>query len=95
MTKLEKKSQNTNRTLLRLEDKLIELGYKKLDWSRIYYVKQIKEFIEINIVVSYNCKKIENYYIDATIENEEDYKAVDQAFKRMNKDLEVLRQCQD
>ena len=76
---------------MRLEEKLIELGYKKLDWSRVYYIKQIKESIEINIVVSYNCKKIEYYYIEAIIENDEDYKAVEQAFKILNKDLEKLK----
>lgn len=77
--------------MIKLKEKLIELGYKKLDWSRIYYVKRIKESIEINIVVSYNCKKIEYYYIESIIENDKDYKAVVQAFKTMQKDLEILK----
>lgn len=81
--------------MITLKEKLIELGYKKLDWSRVYYIKQIKESIEINIVVSYNCRKIENYYIDATIENKEDYKAVEQAFDVMQKDLEELKNYEE
>lgn len=81
--------------MIKLKEKLIELGYKKLDWSRLYYVKRIKESIEINIVVSYNCKKVDYYYIEATIADDKDYKAVVQAFKRMKKDLEELKQCQD
>lgn len=47
MTKLEEKSQNTNRTLLRLEQKLIELGYEYVTNGSIdnvkTYIKNVDE----------------------------------------------------
>lgn len=81
--------------MIKLEEKLIELGYKKLDWARVYFIKRIKDFIEINIVVDRDCEQIESYYIESYIADDKDYKTLTQAFKRMKKDLEELKQCQD
>ena len=59
MTKLEEKSQNTNRTLLRLEEKLIELGYEMNMFG--YYQKR-----DINILINKERNKI--YEKDCCIE---------------------------
>ena len=95
MTKLEEKSQNTNRTLLKLEEKLIELGYEMNMFG--YYQKR-----DINILINKERNKI--YEKDCCIEvsipikSRNDIQALkdnipnyDEQLRIMWKDLEVLK----
>lgn len=91
MTKLEEKSQNTNRTLLRLEEKLEELGYIQ-DCQTVYiYFKHTK----IGTIYAYLNKDRTkcDLQLDSIepINNEEELNSLFQAYNTMKKDLEELK----
>lgn len=83
------KSQNTNRTLLRLEEKLIELGYTQEDYlTNIYYKFIGNIYIFIN---AYNLNKSGVEYPMMTYTKQEHIDNLQQAFNVMQKDLEELK----
>ena len=91
MTKLEEKSQNTNRTLLRLEEKLEELGYTE-DCQTVYiYFKHTK----ICTIYAYlNKDRTQcDLQLDSieSINDDEEFNILFQAYNTMKKDLEVLK----
>lgn len=91
MTKLEEKSQNTNRTLLRLEDKLIDLGYMQDFQNQYIYWKQ---FNVCDIIAGLTQDKKECWLRLTNIkdlEDKKDIKELQQVFNIMKQDLEELR----
>lgn len=92
MSKLEEKSQNTNRTLMRLEKKLIELGYEKD--SKYMYSKNLDRCY---ILITIYGNLIVNYGLSSTdfIRDNDGIDNLQQAFNIMQKDVEELKQCQD
>ena len=95
MTKLEEKSQNTNRTLLRLEYKLINLGYMQDFQNRYIYYKQLNL---CDIIAGLTQDKKECWLRLTNIEdleNEKDIKELQQVFNIMKKDKEELRNVKD
>ena len=86
--------------MTKLEQKLIELGYEKRevfyqnnDIYRTKYIKSVNNvsYIEINVYESYTYSVINEYSItDQSIIDK-----IQQAFDEMQKDVEVLKQCQD
>lgn len=83
----------------RLEDKLIELGYEKREVSyqnnNIYRTKYIKSvnnvaYIEINVYENYT------YFVrnEYAISNQSMIDKIQQAFNEMQKDLEILKECE-
>lgn len=95
MTKLEEKSQNTNRTLLRLEEKLEELGYTE-DCQTVYiYFKHTK----ICTIYAYLNKDrtqcdLQLEKID-DISNQEQINDLQQAFNIMKNDKEELKKYEN
>ena len=96
MNKLEEKSQNTNRTLLRLEEKLIELGYKFVNKYEIWreYTKKIENSY-LYLTVNNNDLSVRGLISQTNIFSQQDIDNLQQAFNVMKQDLEELKQCQD
>lgn len=91
MTKLEEKSQNTNRTLLRLKEKLIDLGYMQDFQNQYIYWKQ---FNVCDIIAGLTQDKKECWLRLTDIKDLEDKKDIEelqQAFNIMKKDKEELK----
>ena len=91
MTKLEEKSQNTNRTLLRLEEKLIDLGYMQDFQNQYIYGKQ---FNVCDMIAGLTQDKKECWLRLTNIkdlENEKDMKELKKVFNIMKKDKEELK----
>lgn len=88
---MKNESQNTNRTLLRLEEKLIDLGYRQ-DFQNqyIYY----KSFSICNIMAGLTQNKKECWLrltdID-DIKTKKDMKELKKVFNIMEQDLEVIK----
>lgn len=84
-------SQNTNRTLLRLEDKLIDLGYMQDFQNQYIYWKQ---FNVCDIIAGLTQDKKECWLrltnID-DIETKKDMKELKKVFNVMKQDLEELK----
>lgn len=95
MTKLEEKSQNTNRTLLRLEEKLEELGYTE-DCQTIYLYFKHTPIGTIYAYLNKNRTKC-GLQLDniEPINNEEELNSLFQSYNIMKKDLEELKNVKD
>ena len=86
----------------RLEEKLIELGYE-FDHYEVFtrqnaYKKLIGDFDTaiIFIYVNKNTNKIATYYaINGIVTSQIHINNLQQAFNEMQRDLEVLKLCQD
>ena len=84
-------SQNTNRTLLRLEKKLIDLGYMQDFQNQYIYWKQ---FNVCDIIAGLTQDKKECWLRLTNIkdlENEKDMKELKKVFNIMKKDKEELK----
>lgn len=79
--------------MTKLEEKLIELGYERYALD-ILYRKKINSS-QIFIKVDDEEETIADYYIKSFIVNNGDLTNSTRAFNQMQKDLEVLKQCQD
>ena len=77
--------------MTKLEEKLIELGYIKREYSKVQYFKSIYGGIihldTTDLVSTY----VEPKYI---IHSQQHIDNLQQAFNEMQKDLEVLKECQ-
>ena len=91
MTKLEEKSQNTNRTLLRLEEKLDELGYTQ-DCQTVYIYFKHTKICTIYAYLNKDRTQCE-LQLDSIepIDNEEELNSLFQAYNIMQKDKEELK----
>ena len=79
--------------MTKLEKKLIELGYTQEDYSSNIYYKFIKRiYIFIN---AYNLNKYGVEYPMMTYTKQKHINDLQQAFNELQKDLEVLKQCQN
>ena len=87
--------------MTKLEQKLIELGYKKefeFGGKFIYFSKRKWRFVEIGILINKELNKIDSYRVDMDDRKITYYKEVDEineAFNEMQKDLEELKSCQN
>ena len=84
-------SQNTNRTLLRLEEKLIDLGYMQDFQNQYIYWKQ---FNVCDIIAGLTQDKKECWLRLTNIkdlENEKDMKELKKVFNIMKEDLEEIK----
>ena len=96
---MKNESQNTNRTLLRLEQKLIELGYKQdLTYKHLY----LKNIDDARILLWLNNSRSKITKDSGVLKNEsiyvrkqEDINALQQAFNEMEKDLEELKNVEN
>lgn len=80
--------------MTKLEEKLIELGYKPFYQSAYYdsFVKRIENIGNCNIILDIETKKITmSYLVPNTIHNKEQLDNLQQAFNVMQKDLEELK----
>ena len=86
--------------MTKLEEKLIELGYEKREVfyqnNNIYRTKYIKSvnnvaYIEINVYENYT------YYVrnEYAISNQSMIDKIQQAFNVMQRDLEILKECEE
>ena len=90
MTKLEEKSQNTNRTLLRLEEKLEELGYTE-DCQTVYIYFKHTKICTIYAYLNKDRTKCDLQLDNIEpIDNEEELNSLFQAYNIMQKDKEEL-----
>ena len=87
----EEKSQNTNRTLLRLEEKLIELGYKQnLIMPYLYYKDMNICMIYADLNIDRTQCELQLNSIDP-INDDEEFNSLFQAYNTMKKDKEELK----
>lgn len=86
----------------KLEQKLIELGYKTVNKENCkLYFKLFKCWVKINIYINLNENRV--YYHNCEpffpIENKKDLKVIlktiKQAFNEMQKDLAILKECEE
>lgn len=81
--------------MTKLEEKLIELGYK-LIFSNVRWFKDCDSSNSIFIITD-NChENIKEYhiYVYDLIETQQDIDNIQQAYNEMQKDLEVLKECE-
>jgi hypothetical protein len=80
--------------MTKLEEKLIQLGYEKEYRRRNKYVKR---FRLCELIIRLHKEEITDFYIDIniTINNQYQIDVIQQAYNQLQKDLEVLKQCQD
>lgn len=78
-----------------LEQKLIELGYKKtyIDYVGFVYEKAVSNLVVIDIQTNKKCTKIIDFKVDGHRFIKKQYQLDEdqKAFDEMEKDLEVLR----
>ena len=82
----------------RLEEKLKELGYKPYYQSAYYdsFVKRVENIGNYNIILDLETKKITmSYLVPNAIHNREQLDNLQQAFNVMQKDLEILKECEE
>ena len=86
--------------MTKLEEKLIELGYEKRevfyqnnDIYRTKYIKSVNNvsYIEINVYEKYTYSVINEY----AITDQSQIDKIQQAFNEMQKDLEILKECEE
>ena len=80
--------------MTKLEEKLIELGYEKWQFSLEYltYIKPYNDNIDLNVNIT---NKIVDYFVyvgEFTYKTQQDIDNIQQAFNQLTKDLEVLRE---
>jgi hypothetical protein len=87
--------------MTKLEQKLIELGYRNYydNFTRQTTYYKNNEYLEIRIVVNWNAygNKIVRSgveYWTKMFSTQQDIDNLQQAFKQLQSDLEVLKQCQ-
>lgn len=80
--------------MTKLEQKLIELGYKQDKLIPFTYNKKFKN-IPLIIINNGGLAGVVNISRFKTITTQEEIDNLQQAFNEMQKDLEVLKQCQD
>ena len=76
--------------MTKLEEKLLELGYKQGLRLITRFYKDIDCDGGITITLDYKFSRIVNYYVEAFIKKEQDLEVSKQAFNQLQKDLEVL-----
>ena len=81
----------------KLEQKLIELGYtKKFDYYYQRYDKlKYGFFIKIEIITIEGKKTLNPYISNCYIGKQQDIDNLQQAFNEMQKDLEILKGCEE
>ena len=81
--------------MTKLEEKLIELGYIDVRYSR--WRKNYDRNKDILIITDEYHKKIKEYHIDfhSFIECQKDINELQQAFNVMQRDLAILKECED
>lgn len=83
----------------KLEEKLIELGYRySFDNDEGYlYIKTYNKKYIFNVLISYSNKRIENYDVANVYDfhSQQDIDNLQQAFDEMQKDLEILKGVED
>ena len=77
--------------MTKLEEKLIELGYKK-DFE--YYWEKAKWVNNSFIVYQIN-KKLKGRLVDCSISSQQHIDDLQLAFNEMQKDLEILKECEE
>ena len=75
--------------MIKLEEKLLKLGWKQNPIVRHRFIKVIKDII-LTIVINDNNEVIETYAV-VSITTQEDIDNLQFAFNRMQSDLEVLK----
>lgn len=77
--------------MTKLEQKLLELGYKKREYSKVQYFKSIAGGI-----IHLDTTDLESTYVEPKyiIHFQRDIDTLQQAFDEMQKDLEELKKCQ-
>ena len=78
--------------MTKLEQKLIELGYKQGLKLITRFYKDIN--CDGGIVITLDCKfsRIVNYYVEAIIQKEQDLEASKQEFEQLQSDLKELKE---
>lgn len=80
--------------MTKLEEKLIQLGYRRGLKLVTYFYKKIdcdSNSITITFIFDYKFSRIINYYVEAFIKTEQGLEYSQQAFNQLQKDLEVLK----
>lgn len=81
--------------MTKLEEKLIELGYKQGLQLITHYYKATWEYDGgIAIVLDCEFKKILDYYVESCVRNLDDLKDNIQAFNQLQSDLKELKQVE-
>lgn len=82
--------------MTKLEEKLLDLGYEKTFGSG-HWCKEYDGNKSISINTDEYYKKIKDYYIHfySFIECQQDLDDLQQAFNEMQKDLEILKECEE
>lgn len=78
--------------MTKLEQKLIELRYKKREYSKVQYFKRVNGGIIHLDTTDLDSTYVEPVYI---IHSQQEINVLQQAFNEMQKDLEVLRNVKD
>ena len=79
--------------MTKLEEKLIELGYEKKLWEQ---GKWESKFWNIVIFTNEENTKIEYYYAWSNqIRTQKNIDYIQVSFNEMQKDLEILKECED
>ena len=81
--------------MTKLEEKLIELGYIRTIKSYYNQYKKVYKKKVIIIEIHFHRNNEIVGYIGDCISTQQDIDNLQQAFNTMQKDLEVLKQCQD
>ena len=77
----------------RLEEKLKELGYEECSWEK---GKWLSNTYHIILFTNKEVTKIEYYYVwSSQIREQSSIDFIQASFTQMQKDLEVLKLCQD
>ena len=79
--------------MTKLEEKLIELGYEKEEYLDFIYFRYINNFY-----IFINSRNLKKYGVECPMmiyTKQKDINNLQQAFDVMQKDLEVLKQCQN
>lgn len=77
--------------MIKLEEMLVSLGYDQ-NWERPKWFYKIVNNIKLGICVS-NLSQSYVYPINVGFHSQQDIDNLQQAFNRLQKDLEVLRVC--
>ena len=78
--------------MTKLEEKLIELGYKECSWEK---GKWESNTYAITLFTNKEITKVEDYYVWSNqIRFQTSIDFIQASFDKMQKDLEVLKKCQ-
>lgn len=83
--------------MTKLEQKLVELGYEKEPYFPTIYCKEFNCALKKNIFLSLSFTKIETSKITpyGAFRKQQDIDNLQQAFDEMQKDLEILKGCEE